>query len=144
MRKTIYCLFILCFSVCLFGQNKLNYWNVLSAVTFQTGYSNGSDIPFDIPVFSEKLNAIDGKEIELEGYILPVEVGKSGHYILSKLPFNVCYYCGGAGPETIVEIISEKELEPLETKVKISGTLKLNDHDMNYHMYILNNSKLVE
>ncbi|QCK15062.1 hypothetical protein [Mangrovivirga cuniculi] len=144
MRKTIYCLFLLIVSVVINAQNDIDFWEILGEVKFETGYMEGSDVPFDVPVFSDKLKSIEGQTIQLQGYILPVEVGSSDHYILSKLPFNVCYYCGGAGPETIIEIISDDKLEASDNRVVIQGKLMLNKRDMNYHMYVLKNAELID
>ncbi|MCX2744284.1 hypothetical protein OO013_10425 [Mangrovivirga sp. M17] len=144
MRKTIYCLFLLNVSVVINAQNDVDFWDILGEVKFETGYMEGSEVPFDVPVFSKKLKSYEGQIIKLKGYILPVEVGSSDHYILSKLPFNVCYYCGGAGPETIIEIISDEELEASDNRVVIEGMLMLNNSDMNYHMYVLRNAELID
>jgi hypothetical protein len=56
------------------------------------------------PTFSADLKAQVGKEIELEGYYLPVDVEGDAYIILSKFPYAQCFFCGGAGPESIAEV----------------------------------------
>ena len=53
----------------------------------------------------KKSRPLPGKEIVIKGYIIPVEGYKSHkEFILSAFPYNMCFFCGGAGPETVMEV----------------------------------------
>lgn len=65
--------------------------------------------------------------------------------MLSALPFSSCFFCGGAGPETVAEIQMEKipALAP-DQIVKVKGRLRLNDSDINHMNFILEDSKIIK
>ena len=62
-------------------------------------------------------------------------------FLLSKNPLASCFFCGGAGPETVIEVYF-KEKPPYKTDdvVEITGKLQLNVDDVSKANYILNNS----
>jgi hypothetical protein len=119
-----------------------NFWHVLAEVSFQnTTDPNGYNI--EKPVFSKYLKTFHGKKVKLKGYIIPLnEVGSSGKFMLSALPFNVCYFCGAAGPETVVEVETIEKIKFTTKQITMEGTLFLNDKDPDHHIYILKSSLL--
>jgi hypothetical protein len=79
------------------------------------------------PVYSKDVRALVGKEIVLKGYILPVP-SREGTIILSAYPYSSCYYCGGAGPETVIEVHPQFPIIHRSNKpVILKGKLKLNE-----------------
>ena len=86
---------------------------------------------------------IEGKEIELSGYIIPFEgMFEPDHLIISSVPVASCFFCGGAGPESVAEIYLDESVKYTAKKVTITGKLKLNDSDVDQLMYILEGAKL--
>jgi hypothetical protein len=123
------------------GQNQ-NFWQVLAEVGFQTRKDAGGSI-IETPVFSKNLKSYNGKKIKLKGFVIPInEVGDQDKFMLSSLPFNVCYFCGAAGPETVVEVISEESIRFNAKAIWIEGYLYLNDTDPDHHMYIIKSAQL--
>ena len=119
-----------------------NYWQVLAEVRFsKTLDANGHEI--DIPVFSARLQSYHGKEIMLEGYLIPLSETGAASYMFSKLPFNVCYFCGGAGPETVVELQTSKPIDFTSKRIACRGILLLNSKDPDHHIFILQNASIV-
>lgn len=122
-----------------------NTWETLSQVTIQTKWDANHRYQFDYPIFSKSVKSLEGKEITVKGYIIPLEeMQGQKFFILSALPFNLCYFCGGAGPETVMEVNSLKEIPYTSKPITIRGIIKLNDSDFNHLMYILSNAVLVE
>ena len=119
-----------------------NFWHVLAQVRFERAKdSNGYDV--EKPVFSNHLKSFQGKKISLKGYIIPLnEVGGKGKFMLSSLPFNVCYFCGAAGPETVVEVESAQTVAFTTKQITMEGVLHLNDKDPDHHIYILKSASL--
>jgi len=115
----------------------------LAQVKFQTKKDkSGYDI--EVPVFSNLLKTFHGKKIKLKGYIIPLEeLGGQGKFMLSSLPFNLCYFCGAAGPETVVEVQSIEKVKFTTKQIVMEGTLLLNDNDPDHHIYILKSAKSV-
>jgi hypothetical protein len=97
------------------------------------------------PVYNASILALEGKEIILPGYIVPLaETGLLSDFLFSYYPFQSCFFCGGAGPETVVRV---KMLQPAiytSQPVIISGTLRLNRQGDEQLFYILEESKVVK
>jgi len=80
-------------------------WQTLSRITFKKQYDEMMGFKVDVPVFSPTIQELDGKEITIKGYIIPVEGYKSHtEFVFSAFPYNMCFFCGGAGPETVMEV----------------------------------------
>jgi hypothetical protein len=123
------------------AQNQ-NFWQVLAEVGFQTR-KDASGTIIETPVFSKNLKSYHGKKIRLKGFIIPInEVGDQDKFMLSSLPFNVCYFCGAAGPETVVEVESDESIRFNTKAIWIEGYLFLNDSDPDHHMYVIKSAQL--
>ena len=120
-----------------------SFWQTLAEVGFEqrkdkNGYS------FEVPLFSKNLKTWNGKKIRLKGFVIPVgEVGDPKKFMLSSLPFNVCYFCGAAGPETVVQVESDQVVNFTTKPVIMEGILQLNDKYPDHHIYILKSAKPV-
>jgi hypothetical protein len=123
------------------ASQEQNFWDILANVRFENRKDkNGYDV--EVPLFSPQLKAFNNKKISLKGYIIPLEeLSGQGRFMLSSLPFNLCFFCGAAGPETVIEVQTPAKI-PFTTKpIILEGTLVLNDKDPNHHMYILTAAK---
>jgi len=121
-----------------------NMWKTLAKITFKKEYDEMLGFKVDVPVFSDMVKKYEGKEIEIKGYIVPVE-GYKGHkeFVFSAFPYNMCFFCGGAGPETVMEVYAEDEVEYTAEAIIIKGKLELNDSDINRLMYALKDAEFV-
>jgi hypothetical protein len=120
-----------------------NFWQVLAEVHFENTLDKTHGYNIERPVFSKYLKTFHGKKIRLKGYMIPLEEsGGNGKFMLSSLPFNVCYFCGAAGPETAVEIDIAKQPKFTTKPIVIEGTLILNDQDPDHHIYILKSASV--
>ncbi len=117
-------------------------WDDLGDVTFEERYVEELEVNFLYPSFGEKVKAIEGQEIALKGYLLALDPDED-YYILSKNPFASCFFCGAAGPETIVElnIVKGKNKLVNDEIITISGTLRLNKDDVYHCNYILDEAR---
>jgi hypothetical protein len=142
MRKLV-CIGLV-FTVAVQAQ-ELNVWQVLAEVGFESRLSPESGFEVESPKFSKRLWSYNGKVVRVKGYLIPMaELGGRSEYMLSSLPFNQCYFCGGAGPETVVEIQTKQTIKFVTRQITIEGVLFLNDFDPNHHMYIIKNAKLID
>ncbi|MDE0470301.1 MAG: hypothetical protein OXH57_00015 [Ekhidna sp.] len=106
---------------------QLSGWGLLSDVEIIKGYDEFMGEEVDQPKFSENLMTHNGKEITLEGFIIPLEkAGEQSYFILSRFPYQSCFFCGAAGPETVVEVFPKKGVSYTDERVRVRGTLKLN------------------
>lgn len=120
-----------------------NFWHTLAQVSFKNVKDKNS-YDTELPIFSKYLKTFQGKKIQLKGYVIPLdEVGGEGKFMLSFLPFNLCYFCGAAGPETVVEVETTQKVKFSTRQITMEGIIVLNESDPNHHIYILKNAKLL-
>jgi hypothetical protein len=128
-----------------FAQN--NTWATLGMVTFTTQYDPAFGIEIKKPTISPIVKTLEGKEIEVNGYIIPL-TGKSeqSHFMLSKFPQNMCFFCGKAGPETAMQVFMEngRKVAYTDEKVSVKGILRINDSNENNLMYTLENASIID
>ncbi len=120
-------------------------WEDLASVSYEIGEDAYGEV--NVPVFNEQIKAMDGQEITVPGYIIPTD-GLNGtfqpkHFILSSLPLSACFFCGTGGPESVIEIYADEEVDYTEKPVEMKGTLVLNANDPYQLMYILEDARLV-
>lgn len=128
-------LFISCVSAS-FAQKEVT-WKDLSHVEFKSKYVESEGGEVLIPEFSSAIKALEGKTISVTGYFLNLDA-TSQSYMLSKSPMAACFFCGGGGPETVIEIqFGKKDSFKTDDIVTITGVLELNQTDVNHLNYIL-------
>ena len=122
-----------------------NMWKTLSKITYKKEFDEIMGFKIDKPVFSERIEKFDGQKITLSGYIIPVEGYKSHkEFIFSAFPYNMCFFCGGAGPETVMEVEASEPVKYSAESVTLRGKLMLNPVDINRLMYILVDAEIVK
>ena len=129
------------------GQSLVS-WDTFAQVTFHKQYSEtfGFEVNVKPPEFAPKLLAYQGKEILVKGYVIPVDV-ELGMYMVSANAFANCFFCGNAGPETVVEIFPASKLPRFNTDqiVTFKGILQINkEGEMNAVPYQLFQAKVVK
>lgn len=135
----------LLFLVSTISHAQENFWHVLAEVGFETKMDASGKYEIEVPTFSKYLKTFNNKRVQLKGYIIPLsELGGQSEFMFSSLPFSMCYFCGSAGPETVVEIESKEKIKFTTSQVKIEGILVLNSSDPDHHMYILKSAKRID
>jgi hypothetical protein len=155
--KKLFNISILLFSIFLFTNANIttefnqnppeDTWKILGNVTFKTKKDPMLGYDVDVPIFGKEVKELEGKTIEIRGYIIPVEGYKQqGYFVFSAYPYNLCYFCGGAGPETVMEVFTKKGTTVKYTAkpITIKGKLVLNSKDVNKLMYLMEDAILVE
>src|SRR5690606_56523 len=121
-----------------FSQKKIT-WEDLTDVEFKEKFVKSADAYYLFPEFGPSVKAMNGKEISIAGYMLVMDPG-GDFFVLSKGPFASCFFCGAAGPETIIEVqFKDKKHKKykMDDKVVLKGRLKLNTGDIEHCNYIL-------
>lgn len=63
-----------------------------------------------VPQFSRDILGLDKKDVRVQGFIIPLDMGdKQAHFLLSAVPPH-CPFCLPAGPDAIVEVHAKKPL----------------------------------
>ena len=120
-------------------------WTTLAQVSFEKVYNELLGLKVDQPVFSENVKNLDGQRVTLRGYVIPTE-GYRSHkeFVFSAYPYSMCFFCGGAGPESVVEVFASEPIEYSAEAIVITGTLRLNSVDPNALMYRLEDAEMIE
>lgn len=125
---------------------KGNTWQTLSLVTFDRKFDEMLGFDIEVPRFSAAVKKLEGQEVTLQGYILPLEGRRSQKYfIFSAYPYNLCYFCGGAGPETVAEVYAKSSIKYTNKRITLKGKLFLNNSgDIDKMFYGLHNAQIVK
>jgi hypothetical protein len=145
-NKLILILFILLGAVSTeLNAQKDSAWQIFEKVEFRDvyveeylSYASMAD-PGD-----EFINSFDGKKLTVKGHYIPV---MGDIIIVSKYPYANCFFCGGAGLESIVEVRlkNDDHLEFIsDEKLEFTGILKINTTDWQQVSFILEDAELVK
>lgn len=117
-------------------------WSTLMDITFKDIYLEGEDMYVYFPIFSQKQRELDTRQITISGYIIPIDV-EQNQYVLSAFPFSACFFCGAAGPESVMAIYFDKANRTYKTdeRLTLTGTLRLNETDVDELVYILDDAR---
>ena len=136
--------FFIMFMSHFFSQNIIT-WELLKDVEFDEIWSEEFQAYYMVPKFSNSVKEMDGKEVQIRGFIIPVDIVQD-YYVLSANPYSSCFFCGQAGPESVMEIQMIKKYEGLrmDQVITFEGTLKLNIDDIYQLNYILEEAQIIE
>ena len=120
-------------------------WKTLAKITYRKEYDELRGFKIDKPVFSDAIKNMEGKTITVKGYIIPVEGYKSHkEFIFSAFPYSMCFFCGGAGPETVMEVSAKEAIKYTTEQITLTGTLRLNSDDINRLMFKIDHAVRVD
>lgn len=114
-------------------------WEKLSDVNFDLVWFEEHQSKFMVPRFGPLPNALKNKKVKIKGYVIPVDATKN-LYVISKVPMAMCFFCGGSGSETIVELDMKKGYSKrynTDDVITFQGILTLNTKDVMHFIYIL-------
>ena len=120
-------------------------WKQLTDVEFKDVYVEELDAYYWKPTFGDNVKSLEGREVYITGYIIPVDYDEN-FYVLSRYPFANCFFCGGAGPESVVDLRFKDENRMYETDERLTfrGKLALNADDVYQMNYILEGAEEYE
>ena len=120
-------------------------WALFAKTKFDAKYNEKAGEYFMMPTFPEDLKALVDKDISLEGYYLPIDVEGGAYVIISKFPYSQCFFCGGAGPESIAEVYFKNKQVKFEADqyIRIKGKLKLNEGDIDHGNFMVESAELI-
>lgn len=122
-------------------------WALLSRIEFDEQYNEEVQAYIPYPVFDPVVKALAGKTVIIKGYVIPIEETSNENIIvLSAFPYSNCFFCGGAGPESVMDILAQNPSQKfnMDEQVSFKGRLKLNDTDLFYLNYILDEAVAYE
>ncbi len=118
-------------------------WAELADVDFKDVYLEELDSYYWKPEFGPQVLAAESEDVYITGYVIPVDLDED-FYVLSRYPFANCFFCGGAGPESVVDLrFSESDHRAYQTDDRLTfhGNLRLNADDVYQMNYILEDAE---
>lgn len=140
MLRVSLLVFLCSLSISSFSQTRIT-WETLSDVKFIDKYSEEVKAYYFFPEFGPSVLALNNKEAIIKGYLLEIDPDKD-IFILSANPFSACFFCGGAGPESIIELKVPRDHPKfkMDEVLTFRGRFKLNAVDIYQCNYILENA----
>lgn len=120
-------------------------WTTLMFIDYEEKYFEETDMEMLAPVFTAELKKLDGKRVEVEGFVIPLDE-KGTAIALSANPYASCFFCGQASPASVMSIYfkDQKRKYEIDEYLHFEGELKLNYDDPLEFYYILKEAKEVE
>ncbi len=82
-----------------------------------------------VPQFSSSIAALDKKEIKVQGFMMPLEMGeKQSHFVLAAMP-TTCAFCMPGGPESMVEVKMKTPVKYTFDALVVTGKLTVLKED---------------
>jgi len=90
-----------------------------------------------VPQYPKEVAALDSKEVRLQGFMMPLEVGGAQkRFLLSAQPSD-CAYCVPSGPEGLVEVQAKVAVKYVTDPITITGKFVLVREDASGLFYRL-------
>ena len=125
-------------------QSPFQGWDTLSRLELVSGFDDFLGEETEIPVFSEELKRFEGEVVTIEGYVIPLQASQEGDFfVLSRFPYNNCFFCGNAGPETVAEIYTTDKVAMADYRVRVTGRLELNADDPLHLFFVLSEARVI-
>jgi len=136
MKKLALLLFT---GLCIAGysQERLT-WNTFERLNFEEVFEPTTASWVQVPVWSEDLKKWDGKLVKITGYIIALDA-VNAQYALSAFPFSSCFFCGAAGPESVLELdLRNQENYLTDEVITFIGILELNTDPLKFPLTLKN------
>ncbi len=120
-------------------------WRDLKEVTFKERFDVRQKNFYKIPAFGPSVKRLAGKRIVIKGYMIPVSL-PDHLYVISENPMSSCFFCGSAGPETLMEVVFRRKEQRFKTDEirTLNGVLELNETDQGRMIYLLTAAEVSE
>lgn len=136
---------LICTSISLSAQ-EMSVWKTLASLTIQKEFDEFTGMEVHKPTFFPNVLQLEGEEIVVEGYIIPL-TGKraQSHYMFSAYPVNMCFFCGKAGPESVMQVFMKdaEKVNYTEERITVKGIFKINRDLTQQMFYNLENAQVL-
>ncbi len=108
-------------------------WKLLGEIKYEKKkHPKYGEVQF--PIVNDKVKAKGKKRVFISGFIVPID---SKTFAISKNVFAACFFCGKAGPESIVGLKFRGTTPKLKTDqyVTVEGSFRYNETDADDWIY---------
>lgn len=117
-------------------------WQTLMLTTYES-IAGGEDDGLYKPHFPTFVEKLEGQEVIISGYIIPIDI-TTNQYALSMSPFSSCFFCGNAGPNTVIELKFKDSQSKflVDQFVMVKGRFKLNRNNPRKLFFVIQNAEI--
>ncbi len=110
-------------------------WTILNGVEYNEAPHDTYGTVY-LPTFSKEIKKLAGKRVVIKGYLVPVD---KATWALSKNTYAACFFCGKAGPETVMGLTWKGDPGKLkmDANATLTGKFVLNGTNVDDWMYSL-------
>jgi hypothetical protein len=138
----------LSYSISFFAQDSSkDHWNTLAMVTTESKFDDMMGMVIKTATPTPIAETLQAEVISLRGYIIALDAkAKLKHFMFSRYPQNMCFFCGAAGPESAMQVFLKENssIDFTKDKIEIRGTLNIQKGDPSGLIYTLNNAELIK
>ena len=108
-------------------------WNELAKIDYFEKEISEYEIMY-IPIISDKIKKLNKKTLKISGFVIPVD---DNVYALSKNKYSSCFFCGKAGPESVIGLTFKGKIPLFKTDdfITVIGEFKVNDKNPDDWVY---------
>ena len=97
-----------------------------------------------VPEFSKEILALDRKDVKVQGFIVPLDMGdRQKRFLITAVPPH-CSFCLPAGPDAIVEVVAKTAVRYGFDPIVVSGRFSVLKDDAGGLLYRLTDAEQVE
>jgi uncharacterized protein len=123
--------------------NGVVSWDTLAGLEVETEVTAPLRAVFTTS-YSDEIEALDGTEVKLMGFLFPLEGGlEHERFLLTAWPPS-CPFCLPAGPTHMVEVVCEEAVEFTEGAIVMAGRFEVLRDDPSGLYYRLHEGRLEE
>lgn len=145
--KRLLLLFLLIGSLSLTAQSNNDPWTILAMVDKESKFDDMLGMIIQTATPKPIVEPLNGTEITIKGHIIALAAKTElSHFMFSKFPQNMCFFCGAAGPESAMQVFMKdgEKINYTSDKVLLKGTLNIQKGDPSGLIYTLSNAELLE
>jgi hypothetical protein len=135
----VVCLLGLCYG--LSGQRDTITWQTLQQLEYKEAPHEVYGTVY-LPVFSAPVKRLANRKVVIRGYLVPVD---KTSWALSQNTYASCFFCGKAGPETVIGLnfASNPGTLKMDANAIITGTLIVNGTNVDDWMYSMRDVEIL-
>ncbi len=129
------------------AQDNVDHWTTLGMVELDSQFDDLLGMVVQKATPLPIVQTINGKEINIRGYIIALSAKADlKHFMFSRYPQSMCFFCGAAGPESAMQVFlkSGDSIGYTSDKVELKGTLNVQIGDSSGLIYTLSQAEFVK
>jgi hypothetical protein len=124
--------------------DAMKNWSILARIKLETKLNEEHNTYVWVPVMDQRATNLEGRDFVIKGFYLPFDM-PGGELVISENPYSSCFFCGGSGPESIIEVRLKSASSNFEVDelITVRGKMRINGTDPDHAIFILEDAEVV-